>query len=189
MAKRRNIQDCKFWKPRGRKTHYCTVEPNEPSKQCYGVCKLFVSREEEYKLKNENNMLIAKHTPAKWASGETNDKIEIRSKDNLTLVGHINKLSNEDETQANVRLVVNSPELLEELKKMITAFEPFAKEAQYVSGIFMAKQLVEKVENVKFGEETVGSFYCDQQARGRRDDTCSEQCDNCLLKERNNKKN
>jgi hypothetical protein len=39
--KRRKIQDCKFWKPRGKKTHYCSIDENDPLKQCYGVCKLF----------------------------------------------------------------------------------------------------------------------------------------------------
>ena len=75
----------------------------------------------------------------------------------------------------------NESLLLEELKKMIKVFEPFAKEAQYVSGIFMAKTLVEKVEKE---DEPIKEFYCRQQKIGRRDDTCSEQCDSCVLQER-----
>lgn len=47
VKKRRNIQDCKFWKPRGRKTHYCSIDNTDPLKQCYGVCKLFASRGED----------------------------------------------------------------------------------------------------------------------------------------------
>lgn len=31
-------------------------------------------------------------------------------------------------------------------------------------------------------QSEVKEFYCRQKAIGRRDDTCSEQCDNCKLK-------
>lgn len=41
--KRRNIKDCKYWKPRGKTTHYCTIENNDPLKRCYGVCKDFIN--------------------------------------------------------------------------------------------------------------------------------------------------
>lgn len=41
---RRNIQDCKFWRPRGKKTHYCTIDSDNPFKQCHGVCKEFCPR-------------------------------------------------------------------------------------------------------------------------------------------------
>lgn len=44
-TKRRKIQDCKFWKPRGKTTHYCTIDKNDPIKRCFGVCKMFVSHE------------------------------------------------------------------------------------------------------------------------------------------------
>lgn len=44
VVKRRKIQDCRFWSPRGKKTHYCSVDKNLPGTQCYGVCKLFVNR-------------------------------------------------------------------------------------------------------------------------------------------------
>ena len=39
--RRRKLTDCKYWKPSGKKTHYCTVDENNQLKQCYGVCKLF----------------------------------------------------------------------------------------------------------------------------------------------------
>lgn len=42
--KRRNIKDCKYWNPRGKKTHYCSINENEPFKQCYGVCKQFCKK-------------------------------------------------------------------------------------------------------------------------------------------------
>jgi len=45
VKKRRSIQNCKFWKPRGKKTHYCSIDENNPLKQCYGVCKLFCGRD------------------------------------------------------------------------------------------------------------------------------------------------
>ena len=45
VKKRRNIQDCKFWKPRGKKTHYCSIDNNDQLKQCYVVCKQFCSRD------------------------------------------------------------------------------------------------------------------------------------------------
>jgi hypothetical protein len=45
VKKRRKIQDCKFWKPRGKKTHYCSIDENDSLKQCYGVCKLFCFRD------------------------------------------------------------------------------------------------------------------------------------------------
>lgn len=48
VKKRRNIQDCKFWKPRGKKTHYCSIDENDPLKQCYGVCKQFCSRDSNF---------------------------------------------------------------------------------------------------------------------------------------------
>jgi hypothetical protein len=48
VKKRKNIQDCKFWKPRGKKTHYCSINENEPLKQCYGVCKQFCSRDSNF---------------------------------------------------------------------------------------------------------------------------------------------
>ena len=48
VKKRRNIQDCKFWKPRGKKTHYCSIDENDTLKQCYGVCKLFCSRDSNF---------------------------------------------------------------------------------------------------------------------------------------------
>lgn len=41
--KRRKIQECVFWKPRGKKTHYCTLDVADPIKRCYGVCKHFSS--------------------------------------------------------------------------------------------------------------------------------------------------
>lgn len=43
VCKRRSIKDCKFWRPRGKKTHYCTIDENNPLKQCYGVCDQFCS--------------------------------------------------------------------------------------------------------------------------------------------------
>jgi hypothetical protein len=48
VKKRRNIEDCKFWKPRGKKTHYCSIDKNEKFKQCYGVCKQFCSRDSNF---------------------------------------------------------------------------------------------------------------------------------------------
>ena len=48
VKKRRNIQDCKFWKPRGEKTHYCSIDENDQLKQCYGVCKQFCSSDSNF---------------------------------------------------------------------------------------------------------------------------------------------
>lgn len=44
MKKRRNIKDCKFWKPRGKQTNYCAIDEKEPLKRCFGVCKEFCNR-------------------------------------------------------------------------------------------------------------------------------------------------
>ena len=41
MKKRRNIKDCKYWKQRGKVTHYCTIDDNDPLKRCYGICNKF----------------------------------------------------------------------------------------------------------------------------------------------------
>lgn len=41
MSQRRNIKDCKHWKPRGKTTHYCKIDKTDPLKRCYGVCKKF----------------------------------------------------------------------------------------------------------------------------------------------------
>ena len=41
MEKRRNKLDCQYWKPRGKTTHYCTIDENDPLKRCYGVCKKY----------------------------------------------------------------------------------------------------------------------------------------------------
>ncbi len=46
--KRRNLQDCKFWKPRGKKTHYCTIDESDPLKRCYKVCKSFCARDSNF---------------------------------------------------------------------------------------------------------------------------------------------
>ncbi len=51
-----------------------------------------------------------------------------------------------EEAKANAKLIAAAPELFETLKLMINTFEPFAKEAQFVSGIFMAKQVIKKAE-------------------------------------------
>lgn len=48
VKKRRNIQDCKYWNPRGKKTHYCSIDEDYPLKQCYGVCKQFCSRDSNF---------------------------------------------------------------------------------------------------------------------------------------------
>lgn len=45
MKKKRNKFDCKYWKPRGKRTHYCTKDPCDKLRQCYGVCKDFINRE------------------------------------------------------------------------------------------------------------------------------------------------
>ena len=74
--------------------------------------------EEQYKIVSEND-----ETVASFAYGEHNKSI------------------------ANLKLASSAPELLEELEKMVKVFEPFAKEAQYVSGIFMAKELIKKINN------------------------------------------
>jgi len=42
--KRRNKLDCQYWKPRGKTTHYCTIDENDPLKRCYGVCKKYKSK-------------------------------------------------------------------------------------------------------------------------------------------------
>ena len=42
--KRRNKLDCQYWKPRGKTTHYCTIDENDPLKRCYGVCKKYKER-------------------------------------------------------------------------------------------------------------------------------------------------
>ena len=47
MKKKRNKLDCKFWKPRGKTTHYCTINTKDPIKRCFGVCKDFVDRTEK----------------------------------------------------------------------------------------------------------------------------------------------
>lgn len=39
--KRRSLKDCKYFKPRGKRTHYCTINDKDKFKQCYGVCKDF----------------------------------------------------------------------------------------------------------------------------------------------------
>ncbi len=36
---KRNIKSCIFFKPRGKSTHYCTIDEKEPLKRCYRVCK------------------------------------------------------------------------------------------------------------------------------------------------------
>ena len=38
-GKRRNKLNCQYWKPRGKTTHYCTIDEKDPLKRCYGVCK------------------------------------------------------------------------------------------------------------------------------------------------------
>lgn len=49
MKPKRNRTDCKFWKPRGKTTHYCGIDVCDPLKRCFGVCKLFSS------IKQQNN--------------------------------------------------------------------------------------------------------------------------------------
>lgn len=46
FKKKRKRDDCAFWKPRGKKTSYCTIDCNDPLKQCYGVCQKFTPRKE-----------------------------------------------------------------------------------------------------------------------------------------------
>lgn len=43
MKPKRNRTDCKFWKPRGKTTHYCNINACDPLKRCFGVCKSFAS--------------------------------------------------------------------------------------------------------------------------------------------------
>ena len=49
-----------------------------------------------------------------------------------------------DEELANKRLIASAPELLSNLQAMVQAFEEYAEIAQFKSGIFMAKQAIEK---------------------------------------------
>lgn len=51
---------------------------------------------------------------------------------------------NSTETIANAQLIASAPELLDHLNKMIEVFEVYAKDAQFVSGVFMAKQAIIK---------------------------------------------
>lgn len=39
---KRNKLDCKFYKPRGKTTHYCTIDHKDPIKRCFGVCIDFI---------------------------------------------------------------------------------------------------------------------------------------------------
>jgi hypothetical protein len=45
LKKRRNRDECKFWKPIGKKTSYCTIDCNDTLNQCYGVCPKFQALE------------------------------------------------------------------------------------------------------------------------------------------------
>ena len=47
MKNKRNKLDCKFWKPRGKTTHYCTIDSKDPIKRCYGVCKDFIDKSQK----------------------------------------------------------------------------------------------------------------------------------------------
>ena len=39
---KRKLTDCIYYKPRGKKTHYCTIDIKDPLKRCYGVCKMYI---------------------------------------------------------------------------------------------------------------------------------------------------
>ena len=52
-GKRRNKLNCQYWKPRGKTTHYCTIDENDPLKRCYGVCKNYKEHYEKVKKLNQ----------------------------------------------------------------------------------------------------------------------------------------
>jgi hypothetical protein len=43
---RRSKLNCKYWKYRGSKTHYCTIDENDKLKRCYKICNKFKDRRE-----------------------------------------------------------------------------------------------------------------------------------------------
>jgi len=64
------------------------------------------------------------------------------------------------------------------------------RRSEAIGRITICEHVLEELKNIfkKHKKSKVKAFYCRQQKTGRRDDTCSEQCDNCLLQERKDKK-
>jgi rRNA-processing protein FCF1 len=63
------------------------------------------------------------------------------------------------------------------------------RRSQAIGRITICEHVLEELKNIfkkhkKKEKPKVKAFYCRQQKTGRRDDTCSEQCDSCVLQER-----
>lgn len=82
-------------------------------------------------------------TNGKWNIIEEQYKIVSENDDTIATFA----FGKHETSISNLKLASLSPELLEELEKLVQVFEPFAKEAQYVSGLFMTKELIKKAKN------------------------------------------
>jgi hypothetical protein len=82
-------------------------------------------------------------TNGKWKTIDEQYKIVSENDDTIASFAY----GKHDTSISNLKLASLSPDLLEELEKLVKVFEPFAKEAQYVSGLFMTKELIKKAKN------------------------------------------
>jgi len=85
------------------------------------------------------------HTPGPWI---LNPDFTISQKeDKGILIAMVCSANNDDEQrEANAKLIASSPQLLEALETLIAVVESLTEEGQLVGGLFKARELVKSIK-------------------------------------------